>query len=109
MRILTGHKGAVTSLQVSPCGRLAATAGEDKRIKIWDLAEGKWIKVSCSSQFCGSMKFWYESVSGSADPYICLMDPDADPDPAVFVSDLQDIKKYFYFVFCLLFLHHFQR
>jgi transcription initiation factor TFIID subunit 5 len=49
VRILTGHKGAVTSLQVSPCGRLAATAGEDKRIKIWDLAEGKWIKVSCSS------------------------------------------------------------
>jgi WD40 repeat protein len=45
VRLLTGHKGAVTSLQVSPCGRMAASAGEDKRIKIWDLAEGKWIKV----------------------------------------------------------------
>jgi hypothetical protein len=26
------------------------------------------------------------------------MDPDADPDPAIFVSDLQDVKK----KFCLL-------
>ena len=45
VRLLAGHKGAVTSVQVSPCGRLAASGGEDKRIKIWDLAEGKWIKV----------------------------------------------------------------
>jgi hypothetical protein len=38
-----------------------------------------------------SMKFW--CGSGSSDPYLCLMDPDADPDPAIFVSDLQDINK----------------
>jgi hypothetical protein len=29
------------------------------------------------SQCCGSMKFWYGS--GSADPYLWLMDPDPDP------------------------------
>jgi hypothetical protein len=33
------------------------------------------------------MKFWYGS--GSADPYLLLM----DPDPAIFVSDLQDVNK----------------
>jgi hypothetical protein len=38
-------------------------------------------------------------VSGSADPYLWLMDPDsnpdpnADPDPAIFVSDDQDVNK----------------
>jgi hypothetical protein len=49
------------------------------------------------------MKFWYGS--GPADPYLRLMDPDSDldPDPAVFVSDLQDAKKYYFkLFFCLL-------
>jgi hypothetical protein len=41
------------------------------------------------------MKFWYGSVclSGSAEPYLWIVDPDADPDPSIFVSDLQDINK----------------
>jgi hypothetical protein len=38
-------------------------------------------------------KFWYGSGCGSADPYLWLMDPESDPDPATFVSDLQDINK----------------
>ncbi len=44
-------------------------------------------------QCCGSMKFWYGSGSGSADPYLWPMDPIANPDPAIFVSDLQDVNK----------------
>ncbi len=48
-------------------------------------------------QSCGSMKFWYGS--GSADPYLWLM----DPDPAIFVSDLQDVNnKLFSKFLCLL-------
>jgi hypothetical protein len=40
-----------------------------------------------------SMTFWYGSGSGSADPYLWL----TDPDPALFVSDLQDANlKYFF-------------
>ncbi len=52
------------------------------------------------NQCCGSMKFWYGS--GSADPYLSLMDPDsnADPDPAIFVNYLQDVNKKLLF-FCL--------
>jgi hypothetical protein len=38
-----------------------------------------------SSQCCGSVTFWYGS--GSADPYLCLTDP--DPDPTIFVRGLQ--------------------
>jgi hypothetical protein len=45
--------------------------------------------------------FWYGS--GSGDPYICLADPDPTPnpaqDPAIFVSDLQDGNKIFFFYF----------
>ncbi len=35
--------------------------------------------------------------SGSADPYLWLRDPDADPDPAIFASDLQDVNKKLFF------------
>jgi hypothetical protein len=41
------------------------------------------------------MIFWcgFGSGSGSADPCVWLVDPDADPDPAFFVIDLQDANK----------------
>jgi hypothetical protein len=38
-------------------------------------------------QYCGSMTFW--CGSGSADPCLCLM----DPDPSIFIIDLQDTNK----------------
>ncbi len=67
------------------------------------------------NQYCRSMTFW--DGSGSGDPYLWLMDPDLDPDPAVFVIDLQDtiikltVKRN---VFCSLptfwrHLHHFSK
>jgi hypothetical protein len=52
--------------------------------------------------------FWYGS--GSADPYLGLMDPDADPDPALFVSDIQGVNKsLFAFYFLKVHLHHFSK
>ncbi len=42
-------------------------------------------------QCSGSMTFWWGS--GSADPCLWLMDPDSDPDPAIFVIDLQNAYK----------------
>ncbi len=62
-------------------------------------------------QCCGSMTF--RCGSGSADPCLWLMDPDADPDSAIFVIDLQDankklIKKFFFaYYFLKVHLHHF--
>ncbi len=47
-------------------------------------------------QCCGSVTFW--CGSGSADPYHLLTDPDSDPDPANFVSDLQDAKNKIIFI-----------
>ncbi len=54
-------------------------------------------------QCCGSVTFWCGSGSGSEDPYLLLMDPDqnsdadpdmvADPDPPIFVIDLQEANK----------------
>ncbi len=37
--------------------------------------------------------FWGGSVSGSADPCLWQMDPDADLDPAIFIIDFQDANK----------------
>ncbi len=42
-------------------------------------------------QCCVSITFWCGSGSGSADPCLSPMDP--DPDPAIFVIDLQDANK----------------
>jgi hypothetical protein len=48
------------------------------------------------NQCCRSMTFW--GGSGSADPCLVLMDPDANPDPALFVIDLPKMptKNYFF-------------
>ncbi len=50
------------------------------------------------------MTFWCGSGSGSADPCFWLMDPDPDldPDPAIFIIDLQDGNKNLYKKFFLL-------
>ncbi len=56
--------------------------------------------LHASNQCCGSMTFWCGSGSGSADPCLCLMDPEpnADSDPAFFVINLQVAnKKLFYY------------
>ncbi len=60
----------------------------------------------------GSMTFW--CGSGSADPCLWLMDP--DPDPSIFVIDLQVVKKnqifktiFSAFYFLKVHLHHFSK
>ncbi len=44
-------------------------------------------------QCSGSMTCWCGSGSGTADPCLWLMAPDSEPDPAIFVIDLQDANK----------------
>jgi hypothetical protein len=66
-------------------------------------------------QCSGSMTFWCGSGcgSGSVDPSLWLMDP--DPDPAIFVIDLQDVnkklnlKKCSDYYFLTVHLHHFSK
>jgi hypothetical protein len=53
------------------------------------------------------MTYWCGSGSGSADPCLGLMDPDADPDPALFVIDFQDVNKKQMYYFLKVHLHHF--
>jgi hypothetical protein len=55
------------------------------------ISSGKNLEVKCKGyrQGPGSVTFWY--VSGSSDT-----DPDADPAPALCVSDLQDVNKNYF-------------
>ncbi len=63
-----------------------------------------WVRP-CIHQCRGSKKFWYGS--GSADPYLRLMDPDSDPDadadPTIFAVTF---KTFFVYYFLKVHLHH---
>ncbi len=56
-----------------------------------------------ANECCGSVKVCNGSGcgSGSADPYLGIMD--SDPDPAIFVTDLQYVNKKSFFAYYLLF------
>ncbi len=53
------------------------------------------------------MTFWCGFASGSTDPCLWLLDPDSDPEPAVFVITLKTPKnKKFFLVFLYYFLRY---
>ncbi len=56
--------------------------------------------VISRNQCSGSMAFWCGSGSGSTNTCLRLLNPDADPDPAIFVIAIQEANKKL--IFCLL-------
>ncbi len=69
--------------------------------------------VNSSFFSVGFMTFWFGPGSGSADPCLGLINPDSNPNPAIFVFDLEDanitnLKKKFS-VYYLLKVHHFSK
>jgi ribosome assembly protein 4 len=58
---LTGHQAAVNHLAFSPDGRLLASAGFDKKVKLWDGRTGKFLTT-----FVGHVRPVYQ-VAWSAD------------------------------------------
>ena len=45
LRNLTGHSSGVLSVQITPDGHFAVSAGRDKTLHIWDLSSGECLRV----------------------------------------------------------------
>ncbi len=43
--VCRGHTGPIGRIAWSPCGRFIASPSEDKTIRIWDVKDGKCLKV----------------------------------------------------------------
>lgn len=82
-----GHQAAVTTLAMSPDGRLLATGGEDLAINLWDLGSGKRIKkMTGHTGSIYSLAFSEESsllTSGGADWTVRCWDVKGPGGPAV--------------------------
>lgn len=49
-RILTGHSGFIGSIAFSPDGRMLASGSSDGTVKLWDTAQGQWLRTLSSYQ-----------------------------------------------------------
>ncbi len=41
LKVLGGHKGAVTSLAIHPSGKLALSVGTDRTLRMWNMVKGR--------------------------------------------------------------------
>jgi WD40 repeat protein len=78
VRIFKDHRAPVTALAASMDGRLAASAGADKVIRLWDLGSGNLIKRMYGHEACVySLSFSAEGTilcSGGADNVVHVWD-----------------------------------
>ncbi len=82
VRTLSGHANSVATVAISPSGKLLASAGFDRTIKLWHLGTGALITTFCGhSEPVLSVIFTPDSqslISGSVDDTIRIWDIDTE-------------------------------
>lgn len=82
-RTLRGHSAAVTSVAITPDGRIGLSASEDKTIRVWDLERG-----ACTGELTGHVA-GITSIAISADGKVAVS---GGKDNRVLFWDLQKLK-----------------
>eukprot|EP00941_MAST-03F_sp_MAST-3F-sp1_P004219 g4219.t1 len=75
--ILSGHKGKVVGVHMSPDGRSVATVGTDRCMKLFDMASGRCTRTLACPSACTSVTFTMEGstiISGHQDSGVRLWD-----------------------------------
>lgn len=86
VRVFNGHSGTISAIEVSPTGKILASADIDGSIILWDLAKGTQIKRMRGHGKGGiwSLSFSVEGtvlVSGGADGTVRVWDVEVPTDP----------------------------
>jgi len=73
-RVLSGHRGAISSLAIHPSGKLALSSGKDRKLVSWNLVRGRVAFVTNLKGMADAIKFGEETFAVALSNRVDLYD-----------------------------------